>query len=101
MTHRQHPRESLQLGLKKPCRPTADTARDNHVVPLKNHLRLPSRLGPPNDDTLPPRSGTRSEETVSEAIEAMERFEAAARATLGVGTAIGGIIADLESTAPS
>lgn len=42
-----------------------------------------------------------TEEAVSEAIEAMERFEAAARSTLGVGTAIGGIIAALKSADPS
>lgn len=42
-----------------------------------------------------------TEAAVSEVIEAMERFEVAARSTLGVGTAIGGIIAALKSAGPS
>lgn len=42
-----------------------------------------------------------TEERVSEAIEGLERFEAAARATIGVGPAIGAIIAALKSADPA
>lgn len=42
-----------------------------------------------------------TEETVSGAIEGLERFEAVARATIGVAPAIGGIIAALKSAGPA
>lgn len=42
-----------------------------------------------------------TQDRVSEAIEGLERFEAAARATIGVGPAIGAIIAALKSSGPA
>ena len=42
-----------------------------------------------------------TQDRVSAAIEGLERFEATARATIGVGPAIGGIIAALKSAGPA